>query len=124
MITRDLLFRGWNKNTKKMIDLHLVTPLAVAGNVDEKTDGVYLPFIENIIIQQYTGFKDVNGKYIYEGDIVIEKTERNTFVYLVVWLDDRFVFQSPSKNINVGIATQYTEVAIIGNIFENPDLYE
>lgn len=73
-------------------------------------------------IMQYTGYKDKHKQEIYEGDIAIEKTQDHTFVYTVVWVGACFYFQSRSGNVVHGIDTLFTEVEVIGNIYQNPNI--
>lgn len=86
-------------------------------------------------LQQCTGLKDKNGKLIYEGDIVRESFgETGTyrveyFPYSAEWqylnLDDEkpnwemFSMQFEGMSENQGIST---DLEIIGNIYENPEL--
>lgn len=87
------------------------------------------------VVYQCTGLKDTNGKLIYEGDIVRESFgETGTyrveyFVYSAEWqyvnLDDEkpnwemFSIQFEGMSENQGIST---DLEIIGNIYENPEL--
>lgn len=109
------------------------TPIEV-NRVDPKTVGQYTGMKDNTIWSNLTmkekdkwqknnGINSWKGEEIYEGDITIEKCEDYEFIRKVVWYEDRFVFESIKKTtMRVGIATQYTEVEVIGNIHENPEL--
>ena len=68
-------------------------------------------------LMQYTGLKDVNGKEIYEGDIVSHGTFTNTIKYFKSAFclydeqrDEYFIFHQPE------------DTEVIGNIYENPEL--
>lgn len=79
-IMREIKFRAWHIKTSKIIDLHKITPLAIAGNLSDNTDGLYIPFSPEVILMQYTGLKDKNGKDIYEGDILTNTIYQRRFI--------------------------------------------
>jgi hypothetical protein len=109
---REFKFRIWAKEAKKWIAPEMFA-------VYEK--GIY-PFgisPESVELQQFTSLKDINGKEIYEGDILL--TLHGS--YFVEW--DDIWYSLKEKNgkrhslLNIPIA-QHAE--IIGNIFENSNL--
>lgn len=75
---------------------------------------------ESVILMQYTGLKDKNGKEIYEGDIV-KAEEYVGFKNLtaeVIYNRGRFCLNTGT--IPEDLLPELSE--IIGNIYENPEL--
>lgn len=64
-MSRPLKFRAWDKKYKQGIPLS-----HIKIRLDGKLDLPPHCDEENVIIEQYTGLKDKNGKEIYEGDIL------------------------------------------------------
>lgn len=114
-------FRIWNKTQRKWVtdlylsvDGELVSPAQTADVVEVGN--------EDYIIQKFTGFKDLNGLDVYDGDIT-----RNCDYRFVVTSD----YFGPTLLKRTGIAgglmfmndsNPYLCHEIIGNILENPEL--
>jgi len=119
---RTIKFRAWDKKYKEFIgeDQFYIYPNGIITAWDE--DGER--FLEDVILMQYTGLKDKNGKEIYEGDIL----KWGNTVSFVVWCLDSWRFnsymeQGTSNLYDYVNTTTKKEIAeVIGNIYENPEL--
>ena len=80
---------------------------------------------EDIVIMEYTGLKDKNGKEIYEGDILRDSLG---WVFVVVWDDDdaRFIGHHAKTRGETYICYVGREpkAEIIGSIYDNPELLQ
>ena len=135
-MSRDIKFRLWSKIGKKFIktddpDLNFVINSdGYLYSIENFYGEIYVSLQLDIVVVQFTGLQDINGKDIYEGDIL-----KYNFPY-----DGRLKHVSPVKFLETeasfGIkdiygneiplyritANNYFEV--VGNIYENPELLE
>ena len=126
-MNRRIKFRIWNRKTNSWIHgpheradldgVNLFGENILLGNL---LDGVSIEDLNEVEALQFTGKKDVNGKEIFEGDILRAK-DRTHCQYIPVTYDDyRAAFLFESRTAEDFFRTNRVEVA--GNIFENADL--
>ena len=120
-MNREIKFRAYSSNRKEM----LYQEDKMSFNIDFKQQKVLISknqndyiggSFDNLPIMQFTGLKDVNGKDIYEDDIL---EHPNSGRFEIKFEDYGFyLFYNGYKQISH--TTEYME--IIGNIHENPEL--
>ena len=78
---------------------------------------------DNSPLMQFTGLKDINGREIYEGDVVRwDGPHESEWVGAVEYTAPSFEIKWFRVPYKVGNTRLDNRVAIIGNIFENPEL--
>lgn len=110
---REIKFRAWDG--KSMFNVEQITFNEAIWGCD-KGRGVSIVFQPHIILMQFTGLHDKNGKEIYEGDILCwpkYEGKKNQIRWVVEWNNDRAGWTDWSPR---------NEAEVIGNIYENPEL--
>lgn len=132
---RKIKFRAWDKSRKEMEYINNMYWFEENG-VDDINNNVFLDFM------QYTGLKDMNGKEIFEGDILTSKEypfqDDGEYNYhgVVEWGEEEAAYyltkhlaNKNRRGISHGISEMLGQedmstFEIIGNIYENPELME
>lgn len=134
-MTREIKFRAWDKGKGKYlcVGFHIIGEITVFDALAGKS----LDSLNNIIVEQYTGLKDKNGKEIYEGDIVqiTNEYEMKGDPFVIEFKEQdssRTVGHGyTSWNISYGyhfdgqLKSSCNEVVgteVIGNMHQNPEL--
>ena len=129
-MNREIKFRAWDKLHNCFLildygrlDCRTEQHLLFNGKIVYKTynsKGLQFDSSENIVLMQFTGLYDKNGKEIYEGDIVknyafIDKVIiEKGFVTTSRSIEDKFKCKQP--------LVVHIELEVIGNIYQNPEL--
>lgn len=85
---------------------------------------------DKYIVEQFTGLKDVSGKDIYEGDIIVSKPNEPTFEPLKIGVVKRskinagWRYRTATDEYNIWTSGKYRTYEIIGNVHTNPELLE
>lgn len=123
-MNREIKFRAWHKDLKKMFKIGQITLEKGTWNFepnDRDFIGMSIPYQPSFVLMQYTGLHDKNGKEIYEGDIL-----KGTF-YGFPMPEYDYVFQIYWDEKEKGFMASYfepSECEVIGNIYDNPELLE
>lgn len=124
-MNREIKFRAWNKDLKKMFKIGQITLEKGIWNFepnDRDFIGMSIPYQPSFVLMQYTGLHDKNGKEIYEGDIL--KAIRWNNIFLVKYTGTAFYLCRKGNNGFNKITTwnNAEKSEVIGNIYDNPEL--
>lgn len=124
---REIKFRVWNKTGEEMCYL-LENGWSFGPSEEVRAfswEDVFAAQEQDLIPLQYTGLKDKNGVEIFEGDLIERDIEvggmYETYgASIVEYNEDEamycFEWDSPNR------LSDYENLNVIGNIYENPEL--
>lgn len=133
-MSRKIKFRAWDLDSKEYTTSeflisgcykHEIEVMGVSTSSEEEL------LNENVILEQWTGLKDLNKTDIYEGDVVIVNTkpildlEAINGTFKVVYSDIMAGFTLDGiepKYPCYGLYDTDKDFKIIGNIHQNPEL--
>ena len=122
-MSREYKFRIYSFISKYFIyfDVYEGVPQGIAGGVSEP--------------QQYTGLNDINGKEVYDGDLVelhtaandhaIDVKDNHCGLYEIYW-DRKYKLKEIKSNWFFKVidndCASFNIMKVVGNVFENPEL--
>lgn len=112
---RTIKFRAWDEADETMIDFNTLVnwidghQILVRGLINHTN---------SLILMQYTGLKDKNGKEIYEGDIV--RCYGGEYCQGYREHDETFIINNMLNDCFMMSESEYIEIQ--GNVYENPPL--
>lgn len=147
---REIKFRAWvreeDERYSHMVDsprsiITILEHILMVGRPMGFSDCDSRPYPERYVLMQYTGYKDRNGREVYEGDIYAMEEYRHgekiVTYWAVVWDETKYSF-----SLVANIEKQYrgkkyrqdvylplrfidgNKMEYAGNIYENPELME
>jgi uncharacterized phage protein (TIGR01671 family) len=121
---REIKFRAWHPGFKFMDTVEILN--VYGKNVDVKTNSWKY---DDCVLMQSTGLRDKFGTDIYEGDVISARVHDGGIdkdVTEKVYWDDEYACFGPFMHIMDFAEDRWIDVAsnirIIGNIYENPEL--
>lgn len=128
---REIKFRAWD--TEEFYMAKKVQSMYDGYCKDDDTlnrygyCGSFNSFIgdDRFVLMQYTGFKDMNGKEIYEGDIIDTRYAKNhKHRYLEIkYLNGAFIVNDEFSKHTLDLYL-LEKIPVVGNIYENPELLD
>jgi len=128
MNNRERKYRIWDEDNKRMIysfgnPFHDHLAIGLDGklySVGDSYNGAWCYEEDNMIVMEFIGKKDRNGKGIFEDDILSWKYFDNIQIGRVMYVDYSFVLIH--ENGDTWFLENMFEPTIAGNIYENPEL--
>lgn len=128
-MAREIKFRAWDTEKKEMAEVTRMGFNDDEISLMDKECRVWTTVKDYVAIpMQYTGLRDKNGKEIYDGDIILAGYYK--WKSKVVWDEKcaRFIGLTNDKDVNIVYVDMVDKddksaVEVIGNIYENPELF-
>lgn len=123
-------FRAWDSIKKKFVEHFFITDNGLICNMERPTSGYNSPIpVEKseLILMQFTGLKDKNGKDIFEKDIVNFKGRKAIVKWHGSYASFIYEFVDELQNRTTKwqpLYLSYYKFEVIGNSLENPELLE
>ena len=124
---KEFKIKAWLKKEKKMvaiigIDLNYqYIRYTDDGNLFK--DDYKIAEFKDIELLQFTGAKDKAGQELYEADVILFNDGIDD-IYGLISYDDDGTYRVSYENITEPLSDREGDFEIVGNIFENSDLYE
>lgn len=127
-----LQFRAWDKVFKEMVQVNALVLDEQVVKVTYKNGNVAKEDMKEYELMQSTGLFDKEGTEVFEGDIIaIEVEEIETPINAKIFQNNKIgmlMFHVFEDNEDVPMVELLEEnsvaFAVIGNIYENPELLE
>ena len=123
-------FRVWSKDLSKYRKLDDISNDQGLGMFFEVQKGIgsnvtSICYSINDVVEQFTGLTDVNGKDIYEGDIVKSnyKYAQPKVSHIIIEDGNSYILGEDLATGNEMLVSDHVnEIEIIGNVHANPEL--
>lgn len=126
---REIKFRAWIKTGIETYDY--VKPMTIEQMIHSKKSTFSLKQLNDLVdFEQFTGLKDVNGKDIYEGDIIVSKPNEPKYEPLKIGAVKRsktragWCYRTATDEYSIWTSGKYRTYEVIGNVHANPELLE
>ena len=121
---REPKFRAWD-NTSKDIGGQRMIGWEELDQLDKDDLIAFMDVArgktKDVILLQYTGLKDKQGKEIYDGDLVRYKWSHTLRAGRIEWSFTRFWAVDDPRALDRWAYSRSNEMEVIGNIWENPE---
>ena len=124
MLKRDIVFRGKSKSTGEWVEGSLIGNDGIVGKIVEFEEDYFCTEfwykVDPETVGQFTGMTDKKGKKLFEGD-VYSMGEKN-ILYVVIFDKSQFIGKQVGNRSLAGLEYWKSDIEIIGNIHDNPEL--
>ena len=114
---REIKYRAWDIQTESMIDVLVIDWV---NELIDLSGGIIERRPHEVVLMQFTGLEDKNGKEICDGDILKAYPNNTMYIGKVYYEDGQWFGACDYLYYSVA----YSGAEVIGNIYENQELLE